>query len=199
MVQLLNLAQNRLHLTNNTSWGSTYWPFMQSAEVNGLDTLAFRGGQGLFNDGYASSTPHEMIMVVALTNAGINVAIFESNVSQVNVDLVWYNYSGNRLTMIANSAIVHPLSYGNTNKFCVIDAVFNGAASTIYTNNVAGATVSPGTVNQTGILIGGSYHLSSGFAKMALACLITFTNQVLTTTQRSNVFWYCTNRFALAP
>lgn len=160
--------------------------------LNGRDFLQFPGTSSspLRCNNYTSPVPHEVFMVLLVSNA----ASVKYLVTGFGTHSVEYNTANTQFRLIngATLNVCAPL----VNRWCVLNFRFDGANSTIFTNGVAGV------IGNAGSLLGGQLHVgstASAFPIMNVACIITFTNTLLTATQRSNVFWYCTNRFNLSP
>lgn len=174
-------------------------PLRQVAALNGLDTLFFRDDANtlLVSLNYTSPQPHEVIMVMALTNAASSVFPFGG----VNGGAVYHrfehNSAGNKRFMLGAGGVGDAtVCVDITNAWVAVDCVWSNASSTIFTNNIQGLVVNMNASLAGGISLGG--HNGGSKPRFALASMISFTNMVLTATQRSNVWWYVTNRFGVS-
>lgn len=175
--------------------------------LNGKDYLLFPGTNAancLISANYTSQQPHEIVMVMNATNArqfnvlfdGWNSATFD------NKFYPFYDTSGMGLKIGGASAVF--AGFMTSNKWQVVDVIFNGADSRVYTNNVLAGTVNPGTAGSSGLIISGAVTLTSdreftgGIAE--IACYgggnpIPGTN----TAARTALFNYLTNYYGLSP
>lgn len=196
-------------LSNLTSFGATYnlvnataasFPLREAAQLNGLDTLYFGGtaNNRLSMTTYTNTQPYEVCAVFSLTNIGVRVVCggTVANGAPGGWDFQHNGIISHNVRCTTGGPHYLPI----TNRYIVVNLVYNGASTTAYTNNVQGATVATTgcAASQVGLRWGCDYQPGNG-ARTSLACLITFTNQTLNSAARLALYQYCTNRFAIVP
>lgn len=190
MSNLVSQVTNAWNLTRNIS-DITKWPTIIPSSLNNLDTLSF-----VTDDSMATSTSVDLLgvweffFVLSITNIAANNYVIGTQTG-----------TGYTFGIIANKFIINCGSVANvsiavTNRWCVANALINGASSTIRTNNVQGATANAGFTTGDGLRLSGTGSGVSWPSDMKIATVFGFQG-VLSATARSNAFWYCTNRFAL--
>jgi len=202
VLSMADLNTNHFDLTNRSA--ANTMPARTAAGLNGLDYITINNDGGapfhvsdLQSAIYTSSQPHEVVMVLSVSNVGVigNTYVYNSkdsahqNAVVEKIGIGFIPFAGNTFT--ASTVDV-------TNKWIVLDTVYN-TTLTLFTNNVSGAT---GNGSQTcnGFTLGNRYDLagpSSGYWGTFAEC-VTF-GSVLSTTARSNLFVYFTNKYNLPP
>lgn len=188
-----DLYTNGLDLT---AGGSTR-PALNSGALNGLNTLSFNGvsvsGSCMTNTAFSQSQPWEIAMVVALTNNALGATLMDGSTRNlIRNDTT----DGKSLWMNAGSSSVKTCDI-ITNKWIVLNAVWNGASSAIWTNAIAGSSVSPGANSISGLFFGCRSDGANQQAMEVAEVAAYATN--LTTALRSNLYYYFTNKYNIAP
>jgi hypothetical protein len=176
----------------NLSAATTERPALITSGLNGLNYIAFDGTQNrMKNTVYQQAQPNEIVFVAAFTNTG-NTFFFDcTNGSAAH----YYGLIGNAYRISGGSQ--QDVGIFVTNKWMVLDVVFNDASSAIYTNNVSVGSISAlGTNPQSGIEIGTGIDVF--FGNVAFAEILGY-KAVLGTTARLNLFNYLTNKYVLPP
>lgn len=192
----LTVAGSVYDLTNLTT---AAFPYTTYSDLNSLDVLSFPSGSTyLTTDNYSSSGQQEIFAVLAITNVGFTDKTYWNGTSGNNWKF-WFN-SGGAGTFATRGGATINNSATVLDKYIVLDIVWNGASTTIYTNGVQAASGNPLVSDpQSGLGINTDIgNTSGGTTGMRLACWFSFTNQNLSATTRSNAFYYCTNRFNLS-
>ncbi len=194
------------YLTNLTSVGSLFnltnlaavSPTLQSAQLNGLDAIGFDGTDDRLDCvSLVGPQPFEVFMVYAMTNVGARVIFGAMNTVNCSFDSL---LTAGTMSIYAGGAGSLPV-FAITNKYHVVDTIYAGPSSLIFTNGVlgnSGGVGVPGTTGFVGFKLG-ARNDNAIPGNFSMASLIVFTNRVLSPTQRSNVFFYCTNRFSPFP
>ncbi len=192
-----DLWTNHWDLTNRIA--NSTWPTMLAVTPNGSNALCFSdaGATTLNSVNYTSSQPHEVCMALSITNVTGNGPQFmmDGGISGSFRNIGYYPGGASQFELSAGGLVDSAGSI--TNKWFVINFVFNGASSKIYTNNVAGPTVDAGSGTASGLTIGSRYSDETNL-KGAIAEIASYS-AVLTTTQRSNLFYYMTNKYGITP
>lgn len=183
---------NAWNLTNSAS--TTTWPKGQSSGLNGHRVLGFDGFY-LRQPAYTSSQPHEIVMVMSITNRATTEIICSSMNSSFEHRV---DHNAPNIQQLASGSVVSPITSdgGLTNRWVVYDIVFNGASSTIYSNLVAGVTVNPGTFTESGFTVGELYNLTFP-SRCAIAEIATYGTN-LSSGARSSLNTYLTNKYNIA-
>lgn len=197
-VSLPDRCSHGYNLTN--LGGANTFPTKTAGGLNGLDYISFDGaGTYLKCVNYTSPQPHEVVMVMSFTNKNTFPQIFDGTTSVNEHSLLqfplgtWDIRTGGGNTAAANII---------SNKWMLIDVVFNGTASTIYTNGIAGVTVDAGTYPMSGLTLGVGYGLSgTTYSDYSCAELATYSGLLPGTnaTARSTLTSYFTNKYNIAP
>jgi len=185
-------------LTNSA--GSTS-PIREPSQLNGLATVYFAGATvrlscDRWTNSSAFGSGYEAFIVMSHTNTSSGT-FFGGLVGSPGTN--WdFAVASSLLAVRQNSSIASTILL--TNRYAVFDVVFsNATASVIYTNNVIGKPGNSGvSTNAYGLRVGADFQPANGL-RFSLAALVTFTNQILTASARSNMFFYFTNRFNLSP
>lgn len=202
-------------LSNLTSMGSALdlkqssVGFSPTAHPNGIGsypTLDFglSGATWLTSALYTSPQPHEVVMLLSLTNNGNAV---QTIIGGTNENTQTYTHqldfgSSGTLDIKLNNVGHTVTTLLKTNQWKIIDVVFNNNSSTVYTNGVqGGAATWDVTDGEAGFCLGRNLVYNSTHINAAVVALFTFTNQTLGASAwspaRSNAFYYLTNRYGL--
>lgn len=185
---------NGWHLTNSAS--SSAWPSYSASGFNGYPMIGFDGTSDYLRSiNYTSSQPHEVVMVCLLTN-GANARWFDSANSTYR-NHFYEEIGASKFSLYSGSSFVD-VSLKHVHQFAVISIIFNGASSTMFTNNVQALTVNPGTTAMSGMTLAAHNSLAS-FGAYSLAEIITYSGTIpgTNTTWRSNVWYYLKTKYAL--
>jgi hypothetical protein len=183
---------NSWHLTNAVASCPTSNP----TGLNGMRTLHFQVGataQHLESLSYTSSQPHEVFLMLKLTPQMDSTRyVFSSANSGARND---YDYRGatGLIELYAGSQLQRASAFTNT--WAVHHVVFNGNSSGIYTNNVEQVAGAGGSQACNGFTLG-ARHDGASLQTFDFAEAITYSS-TLTSLQRSNVFFYLTNKFGI--
>jgi len=188
-VYLPDCYTNGWDLTNASA--SSTWPAMLLANLNAKDVVNFIGAN-LRSARYTNGTAlaHEICVVQTLTNQGAIKAVLDSH-NSANRNLVLINPFAFQLA--APSGVTSTTLHGLTNQWLVINYVFNGSSSKIYTNGVPGGTINPGSQVDNGLTVGATRDLGSS-ANYKMALMVGFAG-VLSTTDRANLVSELRTRF----
>jgi hypothetical protein len=202
-ITMANLASTGVAYDLTNRVGAAQWP-VAGPSLNGLPTLSFNvsgARDNLQSKNFTNAGTRMLVgMVVAITNkpdyyvfdsatnssgghAGLQPGQTDDATTQLQLCLR-AQYSGRPAFMV-------------TNRWHTLIAVFNGAASTVYTNGVAGATLDIGTTTANGFTLGANYINDGSGAPFAFAEMVVYTN--LTAGSIANLHSYFTNRYALTP
>lgn len=193
---------NGWHLTNLSA--ASFWPTRRDADVNGYSSVRFEQAAGVLtnylkNAAYTSAQPHEVWMVIRPHHAGALGFLFDSVVSSARnqlaatADKKYDIYAGTADIQSAGNAVY-------TNSWVILDSVFLGASSILYTNNVTCAAGNAGANAINGLTVGARYGISSP-AWFDVAEVIsyggTFAIPGTNTVARSNVHYYLKTKYGL--
>lgn len=197
-------------LTNRATWttagdltnsDSVWHPILQAAIYNSYDGICFGCGSWPDNNsfldtgGYSPSQPHEIFFVLSVTNNGKDIQVlFDAAADSTPRNLVWL--SSKLFTMYAGALV--DVGVAVTNKYFVLDTLLNGTTSTNWTNNVMSGQGDAGANTMSNLRLGSGYQGTNYAASYSLLEAASFKAN-LSATDRSNVFYYFTNKFAIAP
>lgn len=198
---------NVLTVANLTALGHGYdvtnqqaaskWPVRTIGALNGLDTLSFVASGSNLRNVIVTNTPgSEVFYIGAMTNVG-SVYLFGSPTAGANQNCF---FNGTAFALNCGS-VASITSSGTiiTNTWFVMDAVFNPSGNcTGYTNNVQTGSANAGNQGLWGMTLCCNGGLTSVNAQ-SWAETFVFTNLPvggLTSLQRSNAYYYCTNIIA---
>lgn len=197
---LAELSMNGPNGTNNSV--KAQWLVTKTNMLNGYDAIlgpASGSVRFTYCNTYTNSGAAEVVMVTMITNSTDFQNIFcmaKSGASDTTSRSAWV-YNGT-LALSAPTLVSCMSVTPIINKWSVLNFIFNGANSTIYTNNVAGATVSPGANAGKGLFLfcssqGGTSPYSGHTAE-----IITYRTN-LSTAARTTLFNYLTNKYKITP
>ncbi len=190
-----------------TNWPSSYGNFtlanynshtyLSNNFLNGQPVISVidSSSSTLRNNTYSVSQPHEIWLVASrTTNALPYPALFGGNTAN---ELAFMEGRTADIYMDAGTQ----LSLGKTDwvlnkKWAVLTFIFDGTKSRFLTNNVVRASGNAGTTGMSGIGLLGAYAQPSDTCSMAEIITYTATNSVV---NQSNIFWYLTNKYNIAP
>jgi hypothetical protein len=185
---------------------TTSWPTISNAFLNGHKIVHFDGGDFLQNSNYVAGQPHEIVIYGIQrdpTNT-VNPSSFFDSLS-VNSRQSFNRGSAGLITAAAPTAATISATY-NTNAWHVFDVLFNGSSSAIFVDNVSSGTKNMGTTNMSGLKIGAT--LAAFFGRVDMAEVVTYGASLGTVdsagvfsvaVNRSNVFYYLTNKYTPPP
>ncbi len=160
------------------------------AGKNGFSALGFTATTVIQNLVYQTTTKtQEVFLVWAITN-GAAVANWRSVIAfpASNHSIL---VGGGIVQAKMGSATGTLVGSDSQSKFYVLDVLFTGSNSTGYTNGVqASASIGLSSTNMFSVMLG----LGRG---MSVLSMFTFTNKILSTTERAAAYYYCTNRFGV--
>lgn len=201
VTSLLDSGPNGWHLTNSSAGGGIR-PVRQISALNGYDTLLFSIANStvLRSVNYTSSQPHEVVMLMRYdgpTNSTISY-IFDCGVGTTYRQRVLMNgVTANSGLFAYNAGTAKEMGPITTNKWIVWDWLFNGATSSNWFNNVLDKSGNLGANTISGLTIGSSVNAANP-TPIDIAEVVTFSTN-LTTSVRTDLYNYLTNKYAIAP
>jgi hypothetical protein len=183
---------NSLTLTN--SHVATRWPFTTESGVNGHKFLTARGTRSyLVNSASEAPATNEVVVAMMTTNHTTITFVFDGAYSTNRLGFL--QYPANRWTIDVNDK---PSSSVTTNKWIVYSAVFQTNFTRLLTNLTASVYVTNKNVSRKGFTLFNAYNTNSSDYAHKIAEIIVYP-AMLTDQQRSNVFVYLTNKYAITP
>lgn len=170
-------------------------PLRQVAAQNGLDTLFFNDGANnfLLCTSYTSSQPHEVFMVLSITNAASATFVFGGVNGGAQYHRLEHNQAAEKKFRLGGGGVADSVvALDLTNQFFVLDIVWSNLSSTIYTNNSLALVVNGGSAAAGGITLGA--HNGASKPRFSFFGMNSFTGQVLNATDRSNNWYYWKTR-----
>jgi len=189
-------AGTLLNLTNRQS-GTANQPLFVTNALNGMAALRFGNAMNLQNFAYYSPQPHEIWAVVKYPYFGGSVKPI-SDSTTVGSRQIFRIAGDSSITLNAGTSFFG-VPYTTYSNWCIITAVFDGATSKIYTNNVFYDTGNANTASCQGFTMGNTY-LGDGNNDIQIAELITFAGKPLDRARggfADDVYRYLTNKYAL--
>ena len=202
IVTLSNLASTGaiLDLTNGSFISTNV--LVQTARLNGLDTLQFGGFRSLACTNFSVPFVHtqEVFLVISATNLGSASRGLFGNISVTNNYSLRYFNTDRTWQPRVNFNVGGNVCAATTNHYLLLDVLFasrtaGGNFSTIFTNGIQGLEVQTGITNAFGLTLGSAQGGDSP-AAMSFAAMAIFTNE-LTALNRSLMSNYFTVRFSL--
>lgn len=186
-----DLSFKQLNLTNQAA--SSTWP--TTAWTNGFPTVRTAVGKYLIQTAYANTQPFEVIAVSQYYGVSVSDAIlYDSATGGTRATLeVDDGTNSDKDDIYAGSTLLG--SVHAKNKFRIIDAVFNGTASSIYTNGVLEVTGDAGANNPSGFTLsglGGTPTSNGSPSDTPFLLALSGTNTVA---NRAALVTYLKNRF----
>jgi hypothetical protein len=188
-VSLVNQMDGATTLTNNGA--TSTWPVRNAAAQNGKDSLTFSGDY-LVADAFRADQPTEYF-VALYPRYNALAFLFSSTNNLASQELSFQ--SGSTMAINSGSTMPSSATIGPSNLWCVVHCVFTNGGSFIRTNNIQHSAGNSGVESQHGFTVGASTGKSFNMG-MDFACLIVYTN-LLSTANRSNVYWWLTNQYAI--
>ncbi|MDE2103441.1 MAG: hypothetical protein KGL39_39735 [Patescibacteria group bacterium] len=186
------------NLTNKGAAGTFY---VQGPTLNGLATIYGVSASTtlLENTAVTMVPPYEIMALLTTTN--------DNN----GVEMLWDSPSGGDYVdhVTGSSSTFQSAFYGTgamcrdvTNKYFIFNVRIDTASdAVIWTNSVQGKALTGVSAGGNNGFLFGKYHSTGDAGTLNLACLLIFTNQDLTSSfwqsQRSNAWYYLSNRYAL--
>lgn len=194
-----------------TNWAAGKFPAISNNYVYGHALVHFVRAtpQYMLASLYTSSVPHEVVMVIRFYegyNSSTEYYFDSANSSYRN-----YARSGTGNTIQSYSGNIVGSSSTITNKFYILDCVFNGASGAIYTNNVSSGVLNTGSQTMSGFVLATAYTLNNaGSSPIDVAEIDTFTNASLlggidsagvfaSSPTRTGLFIGLTNKYNVIP
>lgn len=198
VVTLKDLFTNGYDLTNATA--AYCFPTRIAAGLNSRDIVRFDGVSNFLRSvSFTVSQPNEIVIVLNDKQALDSVSKYIQNSVTATKQLI--RHSVNNFSFNAGSSVNGTTAI--TNKWIVLDALFNGASSVMYTNQVVAASGNAGANALGGITIAGADNLANtAFFQMDVAEIICYSaslGSAAWSTARSNLYCYLTNKYILAP
>lgn len=185
---------NSYNLTNYLLWSAAS-PNRQPGMINGLDALSFTNDSAIMGEvGWVTNKqPYELVIVVntlpsfAPANAGPAIQLKNTGVAYLGF------WTTTNYLLFAGNYLASPDYSMIRNSWIVLDCIYNGAQSAIYTNNVLCVSGNAGNNECNGISVETLHFLSH------LACLVHYTNNIPGTnaTARGKVYTSLKNYFGL--
>jgi hypothetical protein len=199
-VGISNRIIGSVNLFTNPAGNSDYWPVGSTdSTANNNKTIQFDGSNdSLLAPNHSLSQPFE-VWLVMLENGSPNAndptyfatssgsPKFYSQTTIKNLKL----YAGTQLNGANNSQVTF------SNRWQVVRTVFDGARSSIWTNNSLLISGDAGSANGSALVMGENYTAFASPSKYKLAELATF-NATNSTANCSNLNYYFTNKYAIA-
>lgn len=197
---LTDFSGNGLNLTQGTLGNA---PHAQSSIWGGFDGVLFgtpAPGTLANNTGFSipSGNKCEFWCVMSYTNiSGSDWLFHDVSAGNTGLAVAKDQLAATKWDMITDVTF-NVVSATSTNKYIVYNFVFTqGANTTMYTNNVAGVNVNNGSGGLTSFRLAGGLNANNPMIFSFLEGGWFRTN--LTTVGRSNLFYYCTNKYSLLP
>lgn len=196
-----------IDLTNLSS-GTTFQPVLANNELSGNAALKFDGidhgggnGQYLNSANFSLAQQNEYWFVVSISNVYTAGPYLFGSVSTPRQFVDTASAGGNnRMRMSAGTTATSANQVWQTNKLYVVTAMYNGASSKLYTNNIAAPMLSTdaGTGSQNGLTVG-AYSSAYAFLGQKLALVIAFATNLdhTATGTSSNLFNLITNCYGI--
>lgn len=199
---LKDIFTNSWNLTNdNSAWNPT------SGTLNGHTIIKFGEGGNingtLANQAFVSASPFEVVMVYRFNSSYPNATRYLF--SNPDGSVYWALFAGGTGQHYLNNDGSHyfsiPANSLATNKWMVFNFVFNGASSAIYTNCATLAAGTAGTWSLTNFWLGGK-AMGNGAYPADIAEIGVYSGTLgagAWSANRSNLFNYLTNKYAITP
>lgn len=187
---------NAYHLTNRAA-GTI--PLSVDSVINGKSAVLFDGANDFVRSAaYTQTQPDELVVLVINTNNAGTESLIADGAGSSTRQKAFANTGPSAPALGAGTDMTANNAYMNTNIAHLIGYAYSGTASQVWTN--MGSIVQTGDGNTggaSGITIGTKYTGTSPFSGYVL--MIAAFSNTNTFLNRSNIYWYCTNKYAIHP
>ena len=199
---LSNWFDSGVSPNNLTNTGvTTLWPTLSNSVLNGHSVVHFDSGDYLKSINYTNAQPHEMVMVMRYNWPASSARyMFDSAFSDGRHTLI-----GGATAQISVNGGAASMAMFDTNRWLVVNAVFDGASSALFTNGISSGAKSLTSQAMNGFTLGATYTLAS-HAPMAVAELLTYSTPLgaidaagvfTAATARYDLYNYLTNKYGI--
>ena len=187
-------------LTNSTGFDTNY-PILISG-MNGFQGLSIDGdkNQSLSSVNYTQTSPYEVVL--ALQSKKFGTTSWNTIMDGQSANRPWFGGGPTDDGELQMSRGAYLVSTGTRpgDRYFVLDVIFNGLNSRMFTNNVLIASGNASDNPSSGVTLGRFYTRNSPTYSCSNVFLeIAAYSQTNSTENRSNLFWYLTNKYAITP
>ena len=184
---------------------STSWPVISNSFLNGHAIAHFDGVADYMKSvNYTSAQPHEVIIVANWWGASALDYYFDG------IDATKHHYLRYNPPFLAfkggtDQNVTPTLPF---NQWWIIDVLFNGTSSGVFTNNVSIGPRNAGTVVNQGIVLGAIGAVNGYYGPIDVAEVLTYGGTLgtvdtagtfATSADRTAIYSYLTNKYNIAP